>query len=149
MANVWTFLQQLFGRHAKQPNASSGTNAKPTANGGFGASNNISLDELIALRNSLPQQRLYARVILGLGVIAYIIAYYFFRPTFLLALFATMSGWASIFVFLGLVGIYPISYLAYRSFSDDAKRTRLKDEFELFGLVSPEKLDETVDTLYV
>jgi len=49
----------------------------------------------------------------------------------------------------GFIGIYPLSYLAYRAFREKAQRKRLKDDFRLLGLVSEEELDETVENLYL
>ena len=49
----------------------------------------------------------------------------------------------------GFIGIYPLSYLAYRAFREKAQRKRLKDDFRLLGLVSEDDLDETVESLYL
>ena len=49
----------------------------------------------------------------------------------------------------GFIGIYPLSYVAYRAFREKAQRKRLKDDFRLLGLVSEDELDETVDNLYL
>jgi tetratricopeptide (TPR) repeat protein len=49
----------------------------------------------------------------------------------------------------GFIGIYPLSYLAYRAFREKAQRKRLKDDFRLLGLVSEDELDETVNNLYL
>lgn len=49
----------------------------------------------------------------------------------------------------GFLGVYPLTYLAYRAFREKAQRKRLKDDFRLLGLVSEEDLDETVENLYL
>jgi len=51
--------------------------------------------------------------------------------------------------FIAFIGIYPLTYLAYKSFRERAHRKRLKDDFRLLGLVSEEELDETVENLYL
>ena len=49
---------------------------------------------------------------------------------------------------LGFIGIYPLTYLAYLAFGEDAQRKRLRDDFQLFGLVDDKDLDETINQLY-
>jgi hypothetical protein len=49
---------------------------------------------------------------------------------------------------IGMLGVYPVAYLAYLGFGADAQRKRLRDDFQLFGLVAEDKLDETIDKLY-
>ncbi|MBV7337322.1 tetratricopeptide repeat protein [Chloroflexi bacterium TSY] len=56
--------------------------------------------------------------------------------------------WIRISIFVAIVGIYPLAYLAYASFGAETKRERLREEFELFGLVSEQRLEETVNKLY-
>ncbi len=49
---------------------------------------------------------------------------------------------------LGLVGVYPFTYIAYRGFGARAQRKRLEDDFRLLGLAREEELEETVENLY-
>jgi len=51
-------------------------------------------------------------------------------------------------VALGLFGIYPVAYLAYRNFASQTHQERLKDDFRLLGLVREADLDSTVHELY-
>lgn len=51
-------------------------------------------------------------------------------------------------ILLGLVGIYPATYLAYLKYREAPQKAQLKDDFRLLGLVSEQDLDETVQTLY-
>ncbi len=64
----------------------------------------------------------------------------------------TAEEWQEFLVILGiaggLVGIFPLTYLAYASFGAQARRKRLRDDFQLLGLVSEENLDETIEHLY-
>lgn len=53
-----------------------------------------------------------------------------------------------ILIGLGFIGIYPLTYLAYLAFGEDAQRKRLRDDFQLFGLVDDKDLDETINQLY-
>jgi len=55
-------------------------------------------------------------------------------------------GW--ILAAVALLGVYPISYLAYRGFAAEAHQERLKDDFRLLGLVKEDELDTTVRELY-
>jgi tetratricopeptide (TPR) repeat protein len=50
--------------------------------------------------------------------------------------------------FVGLLGIYPLSYWAYQKFAEGARKKGLKDDFGLLGLVPEDELEETVNTLY-
>jgi tetratricopeptide (TPR) repeat protein len=54
----------------------------------------------------------------------------------------------SVAVIVGVVGVYPLTYVAYLGFSTKAQRKRLEDDFRLLGLESEEKLAETVEKLY-
>ena len=56
--------------------------------------------------------------------------------------------WVDLLAAIGLTGIYPLSYLAYLGFGAEAQRRRLRTDFQLFGLVPEEKLEETIDKLY-
>jgi len=49
---------------------------------------------------------------------------------------------------VGLVGIYPMAYVAYLGVSATAQRDRLQDDFRLLGLVKEEELASTVQKLY-
>lgn len=51
-------------------------------------------------------------------------------------------------LFAAFIGIFPISYLAYRFGREEAQRKRIKNDFRLLGLVKEEELEETVDELY-
>ncbi|MBP7227594.1 MAG: tetratricopeptide repeat protein [Longilinea sp.] len=51
-------------------------------------------------------------------------------------------------ILLGVVGLFPVSYLTYRAFGEPVRRQRLKDDFRLLGLVDEDELDETVEKLY-
>jgi tetratricopeptide (TPR) repeat protein len=55
---------------------------------------------------------------------------------------------ASVAAFLGLVAIYPLTYVAYLGLGADAQRKRLQDDFRLLGLAREEELEETVEKLY-
>ena len=52
-------------------------------------------------------------------------------------------------IVFGIVGFYPLTYLAYLSFSDQTKRKLLKNDFRLLGLVSEDHLDDAVEALYL
>ncbi|MCB1826333.1 MAG: tetratricopeptide repeat protein [Candidatus Competibacteraceae bacterium] len=53
-----------------------------------------------------------------------------------------------IVAYVGLVGIYPLTYLAYLGFGAQAQQKRLRDDFRLLGLAREEELEETVAKLY-
>ena len=60
-------------------------------------------------------------------------------------------NWALILWILAavaLLGVYPITYLAYRGFVAETHQTRLKDDFRLLGLVKEDELEATVRGLY-
>jgi tetratricopeptide (TPR) repeat protein len=57
-----------------------------------------------------------------------------------------LIGW--IVAIVALLGVYPITYLAYRGFIAEAHQERLKDDFRLLGLVKEDELDATVRGLY-
>lgn len=50
--------------------------------------------------------------------------------------------------FVALVGIFPITYVAYLGFAASAHRKRLEDDFRLLGLAREDELADTVATLY-
>ncbi|HEX5808062.1 MAG TPA: tetratricopeptide repeat protein [Anaerolineales bacterium] len=52
-------------------------------------------------------------------------------------------------VLFGFLGIYPLTYIAYRAFREKAQRKRIRDDFRLLGLVSEDELNETVENLYL
>lgn len=54
----------------------------------------------------------------------------------------------AIALLIGLVGAYPLTYIAYRDFGAQAQRDLLKNDFRLLGLVSEDKI-ETVEELYL
>ncbi len=49
---------------------------------------------------------------------------------------------------IGFVGVFPLTYLAYLGFREEAQRKRLRDDFRLLGLVSEDDLEDTVENLY-
>jgi tetratricopeptide (TPR) repeat protein len=56
-----------------------------------------------------------------------------------------------IFGFLCLIGIYPLSYLAYVALKADAKRKRIEDAIKVLGLLAPDdtkNLEATAQALY-
>ncbi|MDS4059927.1 MAG: tetratricopeptide repeat protein [Candidatus Contendobacter sp.] len=53
-----------------------------------------------------------------------------------------------IVAYVGLVGIYPLTYLAYLGFGAQAQQKRLRDDFRLLGLAREEELEDTVAKLY-
>ncbi len=50
--------------------------------------------------------------------------------------------------FVALVGIFPITYIAYLGFAASAHRQRLEDDFRLLGLAREDEVADTVATLY-
>lgn len=50
--------------------------------------------------------------------------------------------------FVALVGIFPVTYVAYLGFAASAHRKRLEDDFRLLGLAREDELASTVATLY-
>ncbi len=52
-------------------------------------------------------------------------------------------------VAIGLIGIYPLSYIAYLSFSSETHRDLLETDFRLLGLVNEEDITEIVKELYL
>jgi hypothetical protein len=50
--------------------------------------------------------------------------------------------------FVALVGIFPVTYIAYLGFAASAHRQRLEDDFRLLGLASEDELADTVASLY-
>ncbi|MDQ2696289.1 MAG: tetratricopeptide repeat protein, partial [Pseudomonadota bacterium] len=57
-------------------------------------------------------------------------------------------AWMKLIAFLGLVGVYPLTYVAYLGFIAKAQRQRLEDDFRLLGLEQEHKIKETVEKLY-
>ena len=54
----------------------------------------------------------------------------------------------SVVVFTGLLGIYPLAYLAYLGLRGESERERLIDDFGLLGLEDKDKIEQTVKNLY-
>lgn len=63
---------------------------------------------------------------------------------------AAMQNRTAVFalLLLAMVGIYPLTYLAYRAFGVSTHRGRLKKDFRLLGLEKDEDVDDTVNQLY-
>jgi len=91
------------------------------------------------------QPRIF-RTILIIVVVVLILAGLTFMWLFVLT---SRSVLLIIGTMFGFIGIFPLSYLAYREFREKAQRKRLKDDFRLLGLVSEDELDETVENLYL
>lgn len=51
-------------------------------------------------------------------------------------------------ILLGVIGLFPVSYLTYRAFGEPVRRQRLKNDFRLLGLVDEAELEDTVEKLY-
>jgi tetratricopeptide (TPR) repeat protein len=51
-------------------------------------------------------------------------------------------------IIIAYIGVYPLTYLAYLGFREQAQRERIRDDFRLLGLVSEERLEDTVENLY-
>jgi hypothetical protein len=51
-------------------------------------------------------------------------------------------------VFVALVGIFPVTYIAYLGFAASAHRQRLEDDFRLLGLAREDEVADTVANLY-
>ncbi|MCB0210665.1 MAG: tetratricopeptide repeat protein [Anaerolineae bacterium] len=54
----------------------------------------------------------------------------------------------NVVVVLGLVGIYPLTYIAYLGFNSETHRNLLETDFRLLGLVNEEELVKIVKELY-
>ncbi len=54
----------------------------------------------------------------------------------------------SVIVLTGLLGIYPLAYLAYLGLRGESERERLIDDFGLLGLEDKDKIEQTVKNLY-
>lgn len=93
------------------------------------------------IQNRFPLQSVLITLLLMLFLGG--LAFYFIKfPT-------TRSGIIIFIVLFSLLGIYPLTYIAYRAFREKAQRKRIKDDFRLLGLVSEDELDETVENLYL
>ncbi len=60
----------------------------------------------------------------------------------------TEAAVLQLMAFVGLVGVYPLTYVAYLGFIAKAQRQRLEDDFRLLGLEQEHKIKETVEKLY-
>lgn len=117
------FFGKIFSRQPEQTDAHVQASREDQPSVTLRENSATLLGERLWPEKSLARQRFQVQAwIVLILALACIVALYLFQPTLLLNIFQAIAGWARMLVFIGFVGIYPVSYLAYRSFSDDAKR---------------------------
>ena len=104
-----------------------------------------SIQEILnGIRDQISKRRTMISLVVALSILVLIAVFWSYAASASIS----VPFWSRLGVILILVGIYPATYIAYLEFRPKTQRERLKDDFRLLGLVSEDKLDQTVESLY-